>query len=370
MQIKHDGQTYAPKGKAAPVCAAGEFPVGVISLDHGHIYGMCNGLKEAGADIALVWDPDAEKVAAFRKVFPEAKTAASKAEVLEAASIKLVASAAVPDKRAEDGILAMRHGKDCFVDKPPLVTREQLSLARAAVAETGRKFGVYYSERLHVESAVYAGDLIAKGAIGKVIQVALLAPHRLNAPTRPEWFWDKKRYGGILTDIGSHQIEQILSFTGAANAKITHARTANYAHADHPAFEDFGDAALVLDNGACGYFRVDWFTPDGLGAWGDGRAFITGTEGYIEIRKYINAASDKEGDHIILVDGSGERHIKAANTCGFPFFGRFVRDCLDRTETAMTQEHAFTAIELAITAQEAAERAAEKSGPGGFSRGQ
>ncbi|MDR0487621.1 MAG: Gfo/Idh/MocA family oxidoreductase, partial [Treponema sp.] len=286
--------------------------------------------------------------------FPQAKPAKSREQVLEDPAIKLIASAAIPVDRCEIGIDVMNHGKDFFVDKPPLITKTQLALARKTASETGRKYGVYYSERLHVEAAVLAGDLIEQGAIGKVIQVSVLAPHRLSAPSRPDWFWDKKRYGGILVDIGSHQIEQILAFTGAKTAKVTYARTANYANREHPEFEDFGDAAILCDNGACGYFRVDWFTPDGLGAWGDGRAFIIGTDGYIEIRKYIDAARDKEGDHVILVDQKNEQHIKAASTCGFPFFGRFIRDCLDRTETAMSQEHAFAAIELAIDAHEMA----------------
>jgi predicted dehydrogenase len=354
MQIKNDGQNYAPKGKPAPVCAAGEFSAGVIGLDHGHIYGMCNGLAEAGADIALVWDSDPAKVAAFQKAFPSAKSAASKEAILDDPAIRLVASAAIPLDRAGIGIEAMKRGKDYFADKPPLITREQLALARKTAAETGRKYGVYYSERLHVEAAVYADELIAAGAIGRVVQVLVLAPHRLNAQSRPPWFWDRTQYGGIIVDIGSHQIEQILAYSCAKTAKITNARVVNFNNPGYGAFEDFGEATLVCDNGAAGYFRVDWFTPDGLGAWGDGRAFITGTEGSIEIRKYINPACDKEGDHLILVNQKEERHIRAAGTCGFPFFGRFIRDCLDRTETAMTQEHAFTAIELAIEAQEIA----------------
>ena len=364
MQIKHDGQSYAPKGKTQFVCEPGEFPVGVIGLDHGHIYGMCNGLVESGADIAFVWDSDAEKIASFQKKFPQVKIAKSMEDIIGDSSIKLIASASVPDRRCEIGTLAMQNGKDYFADKPPLVSKIQLEQARKTVSETGKKFGVYYSERLHVEAAVYAGDLIEQGAIGKVIQVTALAPHRLNAPSRPPWFWDKKHYGGIITDIGSHQIEQILYFTGAKTAKITSARVANYANKDKSEFEDFGDVTMVCDNGAAGYFRVDWFTPTGLGAWGDGRAFIIGTEGYIEIRKYINPANDKEGDHIILVDKQGEQHIKAAGTCGFPFFGRFIRDCIDRTESAMKQEHVFKAIELAIEAQELA----NSSETGGFTQ--
>ena len=355
MQKKADGQNYAPKGKAAPVVAPGEFPVGVIGLDHGHIYGQCNGLSEAGANINLVWDPDPAKVEAFIKAFPDVKTARSEEEVLES-DVKLIATASVPVHRAEVSIRALRHGKHAFADKPPVITRDQLKRACAASAETGLKFGVYYSERLHVEAAVYAENLVSQGAIGRVVQVMGCGPHRASVPTRPQWFFEKGQYGGILVDIGCHQIEQILFFSGSSDGEIQSSRIANYHHKEYPNFEDFGDATLVCANGAAGYFRVDWFTPNGLGAWGDGRVTILGTDGYIELRKYIDVARDSEGDHVYLVNHEGEHHFRAAGECGFPFFGRFIKDCLEGTETAMRQAHAFRAIELAIDAQEKAVR--------------
>jgi predicted dehydrogenase len=354
MQIKNDGQTYAPKGKANPVCEAGEFPVGVIGLDHGHISGMCNGLSEAGADIAMVWDPDSARVKAFLKIYPGAKAAASRDEVLKNRDIRLIASAAIPGDRCGIGIEAMENGKDYFADKPPLINAEQLEAARDAVKRTGRKFSAYYAGHIHVEGAVYAENLIRENAIGRVVQVLVCCPHRAAPGTRPDWFFDKKQYGGILVDIGSHQVAQILSFAGASGARITQSYVANYKHRRWPDFEDFGDVTMICDNGVSGYFRVDWFTPDGLGAWGDGRTIILGTEGYIEIRKYIDIASDADGDHVYLVNHKGEQHIRAAGTCGFPFFGKFIRDCLDRTETAAAQDYIFKVMELAIEAQEKA----------------
>ncbi|MEA5015768.1 MAG: Gfo/Idh/MocA family oxidoreductase [Candidatus Limiplasma sp.] len=356
MTQKADGQNYAPKGKAAPVCGPGEFPVGVVGLDHGHIYGMCNGLCEAGAVIARVYDPDGEKVEAFCKVFPQARAAQSREEVLGDPAIRLIASASIPSERAELGLCALDHGKDFFSDKPPCVTQEEVERIRRRTAQTGRKYLVYYSERLHVEGAVYAEQLISQGAIGRVVQVMGWGPHRASVETRPPWFFDPARYGGILVDIGCHQLEQILAYAGAQDAQISLSRVANYNNPQHPEFEDFGDVTLVCDNGVAGYCRLDWFTPDGLGAWGDGRTLIVGTEGYIEIRKYIDIAHSQEGDHVYLVNREGERMIRAAGQCGFPFFGRLIRDCLDRTETAMTQAHALRAIELAIQAQNMAQR--------------
>ncbi|WP_274366190.1 Gfo/Idh/MocA family protein [Paenibacillus thermotolerans] len=348
---RSDGMNYAPQGKPKPVVERGEFVFAATALEHGHIYGQCNGLIEAGGVLKWVWDPDPEKAARFAAAYPGVRIAASEQELLQDAEVRLVAGAAVPSERCALGLRVMDHGKDYFTDKTPFTTLEQVEAARAKAAETGNKYMVYYSERLHVESAVFAGQLIADGAIGRVIQVLGTGPHRLNAPSRPDWFFRKEQYGGILCDIGSHQIEQFLFFAGCKDATVTSSKVANYNHPMYPELEDFGDATLVGDNGATNYFRVDWFTPDGLGTWGDGRAIILGTEGYIELRKYIDIARDPKGDHLYLVNGDGERRLSLGGQVGFPFFGELILDCLNRTEHAMTQEHAFKAGELCVRAQ-------------------
>lgn len=351
---KGDGMNYAPKGKESLIVKKGEFPFAVIGLDHGHIFGMCNGLLEAGADLVAVYDPDQGKMRNFCEKFPGVKQASSEEEILQDPHIKLVASANIPSRRGPLGMKVLDHGKHYFTDKPAFTKLEQVEKAKRKTAETGLKWGVYYSERLHVESAIYAGQLIEEGAIGRVIQVIGTGPHRANAASRPDWFFDPEYYGGILCDIGSHQIEQFLHFTGAKNAKVLHSKVANYHYKQYPKFQDFGDATLVADNGATFYFRVDWFTPDGLGTWGDGRVFILGTDGYIEVRKYIDVARDSSGNHLYLVNQEGEQHLELSGKVGFPFFGEFILDCLNGTENAMTQEHAFKAAELCIQAQEQA----------------
>ena len=346
-----DGMNYAPKGKPMPVVKAGEFAFAAIALDHGHIYGMCNGLTEAGATLKWVYDPDAKKVAKFCKAFPEVRVAASEEEILRDEEVKLVAAAAVTSLRCALGLRVMDAGKDYFTDKAPLTTLEQLALAKEKVKITGKKYMVYYSERLHVESAIYAGYLIEKSAIGRVIQVIGLGPHRLNAMSRPEWFFEKENYGGILCDIGSHQIEQFLFYAGVKDGKIVNSQIGNYNHANYSELDDFGDCNIVGDNGTSNYFRVDWFTPDGLSTWGDGRTIILGTEGYIELRKYVNIGTSTEPNHVFLANGEGEFHYEVSGKIGYPFFGQLILDCMNRTEYAMTQEHAFKAAQLSVQAQ-------------------
>lgn len=343
---------YAPKGKPNPVVKPGEFVFSAVALDHGHIFGMCNGLTEAGATLKYVYDPDPAKVAAMLKAFPQARAADSEAQVLADPDSRLIAGAAVTSERCALGIRAMQAGKDYFTDKAPLTTLEQLADAKRAVQETAKKYMCYYSERLHVEGAIFAGQLIEQGAIGRVLNVTGFGPHRLNAGSRPKWFFELEKYGGILCDIGSHQIEQYLYYAGETDATITSSRVANYNHPEYPELNDFGDCTITGKNGTTNYFRVDWFNPDGLRTWGDGRMFIVGTEGFIEIRKYINLASEStDGDHVYLVNQKGEEHYAVRGKVGFPYFGQLILDCLNRTEHAMTQAHCFKAAELCVKAQ-------------------
>jgi predicted dehydrogenase len=302
-----------------------------------------------------VFATDPKQIADFRAKFGDVKLARSEDEILHDKSIQLVAGAPIPDQRTPLGLRVMRAGKDYLSDKPAITTLEQLAEVRRAVKETGRKFAIMYSERLEVPAAVYAGDLIQQGAIGRVIQTVNLAPHQVNEPVRPEWFFDKARYGGILTDIGSHQADQFLFYTNSARAQVVASQTGNVAHPQHPKFEDFGDM-VVAGSGGTGYIRVDWFTPDGLGVWGDGRLFILGTEGYIELRKYVNIASGLPGgNHLYIVDKKQARYIDCKDV-PLPFGPQFVADIVNRTETGQSQEQALLAAELVLTAQKNATR--------------
>lgn len=352
------GQSLAPQGRPAAVVKPGEFIFAAAYPEHGHIYGQCDGLIEAGATLKWIFDPDPAKVARLATRHPGARVARAFEEILDDPAVNLVTAAAVPSERAAIGARVMRAGKDYFTDKAPFTEMAQLEETRRIVAETGRKYMVYYSERLHSECAMHATDLVGAGAIGRVLQVLGLGPHRLDKSTRPAWFFERAKVGGILCDIGSHQFEQIVTFTGAGDAEVMHAAVANYANADTPEFEDFGEASLRTSTGATGYVRVDWFTARGLGTWGDGRTIILGTNGTIELRKYIDIARERRGNQIYVVDDHGEHHIDVDGRVGYRFFGEFVLDCLQRTDKAMTQAHAFKAAEIALRAQAAARRLA------------
>jgi predicted dehydrogenase len=326
----------------------------VIGINHGHIHSQIGALVRNGGQLVSFYAKEPDLASAFSKRYPHAKLAGSEKEILEDSSIQLIVSASIPLDRAPLGIQAMRHGKDFMVDKPGIITLKQLEEVRKVQAETKRIYSIMYSERLENRSTTRAGALVKAGAIGKVIQTIGLGPHRMSTASRPEWFFDRKYFGGILCDIASHQFDQFLYFTGSKKAEVVSSQVGNVNHAQYPLFEDFGDVMLRGDGGM-GYVRVDWFTPDGLNTWGDGRLTILGTEGYIELRKYTDVAGREGGDHLFLVDGKQTRYFDCKDE-PLPYGEQLIYDIINRTETAMSQEHCFLATELALKAQQQAKK--------------
>jgi predicted dehydrogenase len=348
--------TYAASAKKQKeiITAANRIKFAVINIDHPHIYGMTEAIK---SELVALYAKQPDLTAAFLKAFPEAKLAKSENEILEDKTIHLVLSSGIPDERAPLGIRVMQHGKDYLTDKPGIISLEQLAAVKKVQKETKRIYSIMYSERFENKGTEKASQLVKAGAIGKVIQTINLAPHRINnnigktgLAVRPDWFWDKKRYGGILTDIGSHQFDQYLHFTGSTEAQVLMSQVGNVHHPDKPLFEDFADV-MLSGNGGAGYIRVDWFTPDGLDTWGDGRLTILGTDGYIEVRKNTDILSgNKGGNHLYMANKKEMVHVDCNNEV-LPFGPLFVDDVVNRTETAMTQAHCFLATELALKAQ-------------------
>jgi predicted dehydrogenase len=323
---------------------------GVIGIDHRHAYDLVASLQRAGAQCAGFYSPtEPQTLAGFVERFPDIARVDDARRLLEDPGIQLIVSAAIPDTRADIGVAAMRHGKDFMSDKPGVTDADQLARLRAVQRETGRIYSVTFTERFEVRAVTRATELIRAGAIGRVIQTVGLGPHRLNRHLRDAWFFDRRRYGGILCDIASHQIDQFLHLTQADDARVMAARCGNMAHPDEPGLQDFGEIMLAHDT-ASAYIRVDWFTPDGLATWGDGRLTILGTDGYIELRKYIDIAGRPGRDHLFLVNGEGTRYIDCADA-PLPYYPNLIRDVFERTETAMPQAHCFKVCELALAAQ-------------------
>jgi len=320
-----------------------------IGLNHNHIYGQARMLLAAGAELVSYYASEPELAAEFEAKYPQARLAGSAQEILEDESIQLIATAAIAGERAGIALDAMRHGKDVLADKPGATTLEQLAALERAHQQSGRIWSVYFSEHFSTPSTVHAGELVAAGAIGRVVQTTGFGPHRAHVASRPPWFFKRAQYGGILTDIASHQIEQFLFFTGSSSATIVASQVGNFANPEYPELEDYGDVTLRGDGGL-GTIRVDWYTPDGLPTWGDGRLFILGTEGYIELRKYVDIAGRSGGEHLLLVNQQGVQYVDCSDK-PLPFGPQLLADIRNRTETAIPQARTFLATRLAIQAQ-------------------
>ena len=329
--------------------------VAAVGLDHRHIFGQLAGMLSVGCICKGWWtEGEPNTIPGFRKRFPDIPRVASLDDVLDDPEIDLILLACIPKDRADLAVQAMRRGKDVMVDKPGCTDLDQLDAIRSIVAETGRIWSVNYSERFEVPAVTRAAELVRQGEIGRVVQTIGLGPHRLNRTTRPDWFFDRASYGGILCDIASHQIDQFLFFTGSDDADIVASSTGNFANPSDPGLEDFGEIVLRSENGQ-GYIRVDWYTPDGLPTWGDGRLTILGTKGYIELRKYVDIAGRDGTDHLFLVNGERCDHIDCSDA-GLPYFQHLANDVRGRTDTAMPQRHCFKVMELALKAQAQAVR--------------
>ncbi len=345
--------TYEPK-RERPIINE-EVCFAVIGLAHIHIYDMCRGLIKAGAKLKYIYDSNRDLVKQFLYAFPNAEVCQNEEKILADDSIRLILSAAIPSERADIAIRSMKAGKDFFVDKAPVISIEQLEAVKQTIDETGRKYFVFYSESVVNEAAIFTNSLLKRGVIGDVFHIESSASHMLNASMRPEWFFEKKYTGGIITDLGSHQIQQFLLFSQSLDVTINGARVLNRNNTIHSHFEDFGDFNLTSKNGVTGYFRMDWYSPKGLKTWGDPRIIIEGSKGYIELRKNCNIGYDKEPNHIFVVTDDGQFHENVSGKVNITFYEDIISDCIFRTETAVDSELQLKAMELSVNAQRIAD---------------
>jgi len=324
-----------------------------IGLDHRHIYDQVHRLRQLGAECVGFWtEGEPEPLKNFLRYFPDVPRIEDVDSLYNDPEIQIIVTAAIPKDRTDIAVRAMQMGKDVMADKPGCTTLTDLDRLKTTVADTGRIWSVNYSERFEVPAVQKAAELVAAGRIGRVVQTMGTGPHRLNKASRPDWFFDDQAYGGILTDIASHQIDQFLFFTQSNDAEIVSSTIANYTNHETPGLQDFGELVLRSEQGH-GYIRVDWYTPDGLPTWGDGRFTILGTEGYIELRKYVDIAGRDGTNHLFLVNGEQVEYIDCAKQ-PLPYYRQFLDDVQNRTETAMPQAHCFKVMELAIQAQQQA----------------
>ncbi len=352
MADKADGRLFVPSSdvKTDTIVKPGEFNFAVLGLVHGHINGIIAGLKGCGATLKSFWDEDEKRCSDFSLRYPEAEQCKSVDDILDDKSINLVINCIRPDLRCLLSVKCLEKGKNVFSDKPGFLKVSEYEKLKEARDKSNKHYYIYFSEKFHSESSILTQNIIDSGRVGNIFHYIGTGPHRLNENTRPSWFFESKKNGSIIIDLACHLVEQFMSYTKCEDVTVEYAKKENIAHKEYKDFFDRGEIVLQGANGATGYIYVDWFTPDGLPAWGDGRTYISGTKGFIEVRKYTDITISNATDHIYLVDSDKEEFIDAKNKTGFPFFPQMIKDCLNGTDFAVDRDHCLKAMLLTVIA--------------------
>jgi predicted dehydrogenase len=349
--------------------------IALVGADHNHLYEIIDRLVKAGAE-AVAHTAEGSFVEHYAG-WQAGSQERSYDDILADDTIDIIVTAAIPNRRASIALAAIEAGKHVISDKPGLTSMEQLDAVRAAVADRpGRPWTVLFTERFENRAINEAVRLAQSGAVGTVVHVVGAGPHTMWAKRRPDWFWDPEATGGILVDIGSHQVDQFLSITGAtaADVSIVTSMVGNVASPDHPAMQDIGSMTLACRplgpprpglgepsrspeararGTMVGDHRLDYLTARGLGTWGDCRLTIVGTEGTIEARANIDVAGAEGAEHLIVVDGDGTRRVDISGVV-VDWAELALADVADGGERLMTQQHPIDVTDVCLRAQAAA----------------
>jgi predicted dehydrogenase len=316
----------------------------VIGIDHGHVYMMINNLLAVPGVQCVGYYTDLPALEKqMTRAFPDIPLATNEAELLERRDVDLIVSAGIPSERALLAVRAMNHGKDFFGDAPFPTTLQHLELLEATQARTHKSVFIYLRERLLSRAEQLAGRLIRAGEIGRPVNFIGIEPHKLMPGHRPPWQFKKALSGGILCELGVHVLDSFCFLTGQA-IKTGRARVGNVANFEHSEFEDFGDATFQGVAGATGYARVDWLTPDTLPSFGDLRCILTGTEGYLEVRKKIDLAVDNNrytGDQLLLCSKNREPERVDCRHIPITFHEQLVRDVIQGVNRCIPHQYVF-----------------------------
>ena len=330
----------------------------VIGLNHGHINGQAKGLLDSGKwKLKHVFAEEDDLREAFVARFPDVTVAESVEQVLADEEVELIASASINAHRGPLAVQSLRAGKHFFVDKPCVTTLEQMEEIKKAVEETGLKWFAFFGEMLTHVGVKWVRQELEKGNLGEPVHFMGLGPHTLRINGRPDWMFNRELHGGILNDIASHQIAQF-GYWMMQDPIPQFSRVGNLHHPHKPEFEDFGDATLLGSKGATGYIRADWFTPEGLPAFGDIRQQLITTDAYVEHRKTIDIGDPqggRGGKLIVTRMNKGPEIIDLSKT-PMTFFDDLTADVENGSETAIPFDLGYKASKAILEMQRDAVR--------------
>lgn len=326
--------------------------LGVIGIEHLHVFELVDGLVSAGC-VAVAHVSDPGPLPDAYAAWQGGSEATDVDGVLADPRIDLVVLAGVPCQRAGAAQAALIAGKHVLCDKPGVTSAAQLDEMRKVVEATKGRWWVLFSERYGAPAVVEAVALARSGRVGPVLHVQGVAPHRGSLELRPDWFFDRDQVGGILVDLGSHQVDQFLAVTGATadQVDVVAAAAGNVRSPERPGLEDVGEMVLAAP-GVRGHHRVDYLEADGFPTWGDVRLMITGADGRIEVRLPIDDDGTAGPAAVWVTDGEGVRRHDHSPRITWPT--DLLADLADGGERLMTRRHPFDVSTITLRAAEAA----------------
>src|SRR5690625_333855 len=201
-------------------------------------------------------------------------------QMLDQHYVDVVVVCGIYSQRADMIVDALASDADVLADKPLCTELEDLDRIQQAAVNSRRVVSTMFEKRAHPVTLA-TRKVVDDGELGQIALVAATGPHKLNYATRPEWFFDGEKYGGILADLAVHDIDLVLLFTGIRNGVVS-GHQSNLALPQHPGFSDAG-AAFFTSNNVASTLEAHWMWPAASPFHGHYRMRLTGTRGTAEL---------------------------------------------------------------------------------------
>lgn len=245
-------------------------------------------------------------------------------------------------RNAEGCVAAAERGCHILCEKPIATELADLQRVREAVQRAGVRltgmFGYRFDRRFQA-----AKKAVAEGLIGEPSLAFGQKSYKFG--TRPEWYKDRRTYGGTIPWVAIHAIDFVRYVTGMEYTSVT-AQQANKAHPEYPGLEDCGALLFGLSNGGQAVITFDYLRASKADGHGDDRLRVAGSEGVLEVRPAddcCQAITHKQA--VVELQHNGDIDL----------FADFVKELRGQGQHLIGPEEALRLTEVALKAREAAD---------------
>ena len=323
--------------------------IAIIGCRHGHIFSIYQLIKENPAtEFAGAYEPDTATREAAERTHGMTFPYATREALLADPTVDAVAIGDYYGIRGEHAIAALKAGKHVIADKPLCTSLAELEEIERIAAEKKLSVGLMLDMRYH-KNVQTAKMLIDAGRLGRIHNVQFGGQHPLQYGTRPMWYFEDGKHGGVINDIAVHGVDLLTFLTGQTLAKVNAARCYNGYAKEEPAFLDCGQFMLTLSGGAGVIADISYAAPNTMGYtypyyW---EFHVWGEQGMLSFSYNSDGVT-------LCVNGATEPEIVPAVTPVGDTLSAFLDDIAGKP-TMMTTAEAFAASRATLTIQAAAE---------------